>query len=97
VSCDWCGDAHGPERLCGRAHKALTRRSFCFLFGAGMVGLGLGGEPTGIVPQGSILEIYGADGSLWYATEIKPIQSFLDITRLPGLVPVTATFSGVWD
>ena len=38
TNCDWCGDTHDPTDLCQRAQRAVTRRSFCFLFGAGIVG-----------------------------------------------------------
>ena len=33
--CQWCGDDHPIDKLCGRAQKGMTRRAFCFLFGAG--------------------------------------------------------------
>jgi len=36
MTCQWCGDCHGPDRLCARAERGLTRRSFLFLFGAGL-------------------------------------------------------------
>lgn len=34
--CPWCGDTHSPDRICQRAQRGTTRRSFCFLFGAGI-------------------------------------------------------------
>jgi len=37
-TCQWCGDRHGVDQLCQRAQRGLTRRSFCFLFGAGVAG-----------------------------------------------------------
>lgn len=40
-ACSWCGDRHTNDRLCQRAQRGLTRRSFCFLFGAGVTGLAL--------------------------------------------------------
>jgi hypothetical protein len=36
MACQWCGETHGPDRLCARAQRGMTRRSFCFLFGAGI-------------------------------------------------------------
>lgn len=45
--CAWCGDYHSPERLCQRAQVGTSRRSFMFLFGAGVAGLALGGELIG--------------------------------------------------
>lgn len=36
--CNWCGDRHSIDQLCQRAQRGMTRRSFCFLFGAGIVG-----------------------------------------------------------
>lgn len=44
MTCNWCGDQHGADQLCQRAQLGMTRRSFCFLFGAGIVGATLGGE-----------------------------------------------------
>jgi hypothetical protein len=37
-TCQWCGDRHGVDQLCQRAQRGMTRRSFCFLFGAGVAG-----------------------------------------------------------
>lgn len=34
--CQWCGDTHAIDRLCQRAQRGMTRRSFCFLFGVGL-------------------------------------------------------------
>lgn len=39
MTCHWCGDDHGVEQLCGRGQRAMTRRSFLFLAGAGTAGL----------------------------------------------------------
>ena len=39
--CEWCGDTHRSDQLCQRAQRGMTRRSFCFLFGAGVAGLAL--------------------------------------------------------
>ena len=36
MACDWCGDTHRSDPLCQRAQRGMTRRSFCFLFGAGL-------------------------------------------------------------
>lgn len=33
--CPWCGDQHPADKLCSRAQRGMTRRAFCFLFGAG--------------------------------------------------------------
>lgn len=41
MACHWCGDEHGVDQLCQRAQRGMTRRSFCFLFGAGIVGYAL--------------------------------------------------------
>lgn len=38
MACEWCGEEHGVDRLCHRAQRGMTRRSFCFLFGAGIIG-----------------------------------------------------------
>lgn len=38
TTCQWCGDTHRSDQLCRRG---MTRRSFCFLFGAGVAGLAL--------------------------------------------------------
>ena len=38
MTCPWCGDRHGVDQLCQRAQRGMTRRSFCFLFGAGVAG-----------------------------------------------------------
>lgn len=43
-TCHWCGDQHGLTALCQRAQRGLTRRSFCFLFGAGVAGAMLAPE-----------------------------------------------------
>src|SRR5687768_556440 len=51
--CQWCGDNHDVDKLCQKAQTGMTRRSFCFLFGAGIVGAALGGEAiTGILRRG---------------------------------------------
>lgn len=36
MTCRWCGDDHPADRLCEKAERGMTRRSFCFLFGAGL-------------------------------------------------------------
>lgn len=47
MTCQWCGDRHGVDQLCAKAQRGMTRRSFCFLFGAGIAGLTLAGQaPT---------------------------------------------------
>lgn len=46
--CRWCGDNHPIARLCQSAQRGITRRSFCFLFGAGLVAT--------TIPLPSILE-----------------------------------------
>ena len=40
-TCNWCGDTHRSDQLCQRAQRGMTRRSFCFLFGAGIAGAAL--------------------------------------------------------
>lgn len=47
MTCHWCGDTHGTDQLCQRAERGMTRRSFCFLFGAGIAGLALDKPETG--------------------------------------------------
>lgn len=42
-ACGWCGERHPVDRLCRRG---MTRRSFCFLFGTGMVATALGVRPS---------------------------------------------------
>lgn len=44
--CRWCGDYHPVDQLCQRAQRGLTRRSFCFLFGAGLAATALGIRPS---------------------------------------------------
>jgi hypothetical protein len=39
TTCRWCGGAHTVDQLCARAQRGMTRRSFCFLFGAGVTAL----------------------------------------------------------
>jgi hypothetical protein len=41
TTCQWCGDRHGADQLCAKAQRGMTRRSFCFLFGAGIAGVAL--------------------------------------------------------
>lgn len=41
--CRWCGEPHDTTRLCQKAQRGLTRRSFCFLFGAGVASVATGG------------------------------------------------------
>lgn len=36
MACHWCGERHGVDQLCQRAQRGMTRRSFGFLFGAGL-------------------------------------------------------------
>lgn len=48
-TCHWCGDRHGADQLCQRAKRGMTRRSFCFLFGAGIAGLALPAPPDPVV------------------------------------------------
>lgn len=44
TNCQWCGDEHGVDQLCQRAKRGMTRRSFCFLFGAGIAATALLGS-----------------------------------------------------
>ncbi|MGE3845136.1 MAG: hypothetical protein AB7I50_26550, partial [Vicinamibacterales bacterium] len=46
MPCPWCGDTHRTDQLCQRAQHGMTRRSFCFLFGAGVAGAVLLREPA---------------------------------------------------
>jgi len=46
MSCQWCGESHGADRLCQRAQRGMTRRAFCFLFGTGV-----GAAALGIAPE----------------------------------------------
>jgi len=46
MPCQWCGDNHGVDQLCRRAQRGMTRRSFCFLFGAGVAGVMTTGLPA---------------------------------------------------
>jgi len=39
--CPWCGESHPVDQLCQRGQQGLTRRSFCFLFGSGLVAVAL--------------------------------------------------------
>jgi hypothetical protein len=50
TTCSCCGDRHGVDQLCARAQRGMTRRSFCFLFGAGVAGLAIAGP---VVAQAS--------------------------------------------
>jgi hypothetical protein len=66
--CRWCGEAHDVDRLCQRAQRGMTRRSFCFLFSAGVAAAtasGLSGfwdradDPLfNVVPAGPTLYLY---------------------------------------
>ena len=47
--CEWCGDDHPVDRLCQRAQRGMTRRSFLWLFGAGVATGLVGGLPTGAI------------------------------------------------
>ena len=40
-TCRWCGEPHAVEKLCARAQRGMTRRSFLFLTGAGVAGMAL--------------------------------------------------------
>lgn len=46
MKCQWCGESHDVNRLCERAQRGMTRRSFCFLFGAGVGAMALGVVPS---------------------------------------------------
>jgi hypothetical protein len=83
--CRWCGEAHGVDRLCQRAQRGMmTRRSFCFLFGAGLAATtaGLSGfwdrddDPLfNVVPPGPTLYLYPSKGqkSYFYGPAWLPI------------------------
>lgn len=38
MTCSWCGDHHGVDRLCQRAQRGVTRRSFFGILSAGAAG-----------------------------------------------------------
>jgi hypothetical protein len=44
--CPWCGVAHAADRLCQQAQRDMTRRSFCFLVGAGLAAAVVGIQPS---------------------------------------------------
>jgi hypothetical protein len=46
MTCEWCGECHAIDRLCQRAQRGMTRRSFCFLFGAGIAAASVGVGPS---------------------------------------------------
>lgn len=48
--CRWCGEPHDTKRLCQQTQRGLTRRSFCFLFGAGVASVATGGLRTLATP-----------------------------------------------
>lgn len=35
-TCSFCDESHATDRLCQRAQRGMTRRSFLFLFGSGV-------------------------------------------------------------
>lgn len=49
MNCHWCGEKHDTDQLCQRAQRGMTRRSFCFLFGAGIAGAMLPSAPDNTV------------------------------------------------
>jgi hypothetical protein len=87
--CRWCGEAHDVDRLCQRAQRGMTRRSFCFLFGAG-VAAGLSGfwdrvdDPLFDVPEPT-LYLYPSNapiGRYFYGpAEALDVTSFRDTHR----------------
>ena len=48
MTCQWCDERHGADQLCQRAQRGMTRRSFCFLFGAGLAGAALATKPAAV-------------------------------------------------
>jgi hypothetical protein len=48
TTCPWCHDRHDATALCARAQRGLTRRSFLFLTGAGVVGALLAPAADGV-------------------------------------------------
>ena len=58
AECYWCGDQHARDQLCQRAQRGLTRRSFCFLFGAGSAAVVTSGTPN-VFDESSRLGYYG--------------------------------------
>ena len=61
MTCQWCGELHGADQLCQRAQRGMTRRSFCFLFGAGVAGLALA---------------HGLETSNWYRDYNRDLHVF---------------------
>lgn len=52
--CRWCGDDHGVDKLCQRAQRGMTRRSFFGLLGAGAAGLVLAPELSFVPPPAAL-------------------------------------------
>lgn len=59
-TCRWCGGRHALDQLCQRAQRGMTRRSFCFLFGAGVAGLAL--SPAKVCPQDGLELVLNFNG-----------------------------------
>lgn len=105
MACEWCGDRHGADKLCQRAQRGMTRRSFCFLFGAGIAGLSITGVDH--AQSDSVLGklTINADGSI----NIYRKSGGAHVYRLVGTTPAGAwtdmvpdhgesvDISGYWD
>lgn len=78
--CSWCGDTHGPTQLCQRAQRSLTRRSFCFLFGAGFVAALTPSLPCGIIPTEFVGRIL-LDGRYIDVYDVSPNGEYLQVWR----------------
>jgi len=75
-TCQWCGDTHPADRLCQRASKTLTRRSFCFLFGAGIIG-------TALIPPVDYLSIDDYDYYIKGIRRIGPVVFKMNFNEPP--------------
>jgi hypothetical protein len=60
MTCQWCGDEHDVGKLCQRAQRGMTRRTFCFLFGTGVGALSLGFVPSLPTPK-TVARLTGED------------------------------------
>lgn len=66
-------DTHRSDQLCQRAQRGMTRRSFCFLFGAGVTGLALPGDPLRPIEKHDVARWFGVPPEVIDATHIADV------------------------
>lgn len=101
TNCQWCGEPHSADRLCERAQRGMTRRSFCFLFSAGVGAAALGVLPLPSAPTAVPLTLEFDYGSGWVVLSEELLKdSQIDMEKLfaRGVADhMTNTISGYWD